>query len=61
MALSFVWCLKRWRVTGEKDARKGKDIGIGAMPIVKYKYEAESNQTVEEINEKSNLLSLASL
>jgi hypothetical protein len=46
VALSFVRCLKWWRVTGEKDSRKGKDIGIGA--IVKYKYGAESDQAVNE-------------
>lgn len=61
MALSFVRYLKRWRAAGEKDSRKGKDIGIGAMPIVKCKYGAESDQAVEGMNEKSNLLSLASL
>ena len=61
MALSFVRCLKRWRVAGEKDSRKGKDTGIGAIPIVKYEYGAESDQVVEEMNEKPNLLSLASL
>ena len=49
-------CLKRWRVAGEKDSRKGKDAGIGAIPIVKYEYEAESDQAVEGMNEKSNLL-----
>jgi hypothetical protein len=43
-----VRCLKWWRVTEEKDSRKGKDIGIGAMPIVKYKYGAESDQAVNE-------------
>lgn len=58
--LSFVRCLKRWRVAGEKYSRKEKDTGIGAMPIVKYEYGAESDQAVEGMNEKSNLLCLAS-
>lgn len=53
--------LKRWRAGREKDSRKGKDTGIGAMPIVKYEYGAENDQAVEGMNEKSNLLSLASL
>jgi hypothetical protein len=59
--LSFVRCLKRWRVAGEKDSRKEKYTGIGAMPIVKYEYGAESDQDVEGMNEKPNLLSFASL
>jgi hypothetical protein len=59
--LSFVRCLKWWRVAGEKHSRKDKGTGIGAMPIVKYEYGAESDQAVEGMNEKSNLLSLVSL